>query len=198
MMDQKKKFWSTEMMVAVASILVGFCALAITAVQTYIMREQQYASVWPSVSYGTGNTNQNDADSTASFDFTISNRGIGPAIIQDIKIVYRDTLYEDWQRQEFFQTMAGTKAYVGVGYTSISKNRVIQAGETIIWWQFKPSRNGYKILKAMYDRNQKGFDIIVFYSDIYGHSWVTRQYDQTEECDNCQQQVLKGYKKYAP
>ncbi len=81
------------MMVAVASIFVGFCALAITAVQTYIMREQQYASVWPSVSYGTGNSNSRASDSTAHFEFFITNRGVGPAIIEDFKIMYKGRLY---------------------------------------------------------------------------------------------------------
>lgn len=185
-----------EMMVAVASIFVGFCALAITAVQTYIMREQQYASVWPSVSFATSNGNINDRDSTASFDMGIWNKGIGPAIIKDIKLVYRGIMYEDTQRQMLFQTMAGTRQYIPFGYASIGRNRVVQAGESILWCQFLPSRNSYKVAKAMEIRGSEGFKVIIFYSDIYGHTWVVRGYDATEECDDCAEEILKEYKPY--
>ncbi len=198
MTDQKKKFWSMEMMVAVASIFVGFCALAITAVQTYIMREQQYASVWPSVSFGIGNSNINDRDSTANFEMLIWNKGIGPAIIKDIKIIYQGIVYEDWQRQQVFQAMTGTNEHVPYGFASIGKNRVMQAGENIQWCQFGPSLKSYKVIKAMETSPQEDFDIIIFYSDIYGHTWVVRRHDRTEECNDCAQKVLKGYKKYAP
>lgn len=186
------------MMVAAASIFVGFCALAITAVQTYIMREQQHASVWPSVSFGTGNSNVNDRDSTANFEVLIWNKGIGPAIIKDLKIIYRGIMYEDWQRQDVFQAMTGTREHVPFGFASVGKNRVMQAGEVIQWCQFSSSPKSYKVIKAMENGAREDFDLIIFYSDIYGHTWVTRRYDRTEECDDCMQEVLKGYKKYSP
>ena len=198
MTDQKKKFWSMEMMVAMASIFVGFCALAITAVQTYIMREQQYASVWPSVTFGTGNGNINDRDSTASFEMTIWNKGIGPAIIKDLKIICRGVMYDDSQRQLLFQAMAGTREQVPFGYASIGKNRVVQAGENIPWCQFSSSHKSYKVAKAMENGASGGFKVIIFYSDIYGNTWVVRGYDQTEECNGCEEEVLKGYTKYTP
>ncbi len=186
------------MMVAVASIFVGFCALAVTAVQTYIMREQQYASVWPSIFVGTSNGNINSQDSTARFHIGIWNKGIGPAIIKDIKITYKGIMYEDWQRQQVFQAMAGTREFIPFGYASISPNRVVQAGETIEWCQFNLSRKSYKVIKAMEKGKAADFDIIIFYSDIYGRTWTVRWNGATRECDDCAAEILKGYKQYSP
>jgi hypothetical protein len=85
---------------------------------------------------------------------------------------------------------------VPFAYASINKNRVVQAGENVLWCQFSPVKESYKLLQEInrgYARQE--FDVFIFYKDIYGNAWVTRKSStETEPCDpHCREALLTQY-----
>ena len=98
-----------EMIVAVAAVVVGVCALGVSLFQASIMREQQaemrtqrLAEVWPHVEFGTSYNGE-------SYRLLAMNSGIGPARIESVRILLDERPFTDWS--ELLGAIAGREAY---------------------------------------------------------------------------------------
>src|SRR5215510_16049588 len=74
--------WNTDRVVALSAMAVGLCTLFITLYQTYMTRQAQSASVLPYLVFA---VNSNDAGAY----ITLRNDGVGPAMVEDLRIRYR-------------------------------------------------------------------------------------------------------------
>ena len=82
-------FWRRlrgEVALSLAATLLSLCAVANTAWQTAIMREQLRASVWPRLQIVLRLVGENESQ---YFRIHLDNVGVGPAIITDVRISYR-------------------------------------------------------------------------------------------------------------
>jgi hypothetical protein len=61
---------------AVIATFVGVCALCVSGYTAHVQREQVRAAVWPILEYETSNS--------PDIHFTVSNKGVGPAIIKNV------------------------------------------------------------------------------------------------------------------
>ncbi len=182
----KGKFWNIEIIVGIMATIVSVCALVVSVTQTRIMREQQYAQVWPNLTCGIWSANTFE-DSTANFEFHLNNKGIGPAIIKDIKIKYKNDIFEDNERQKFFQKLiSDTLNLVQYGFGSVPKNKVMLAGEDHTMWAFGRNKTSKKVLEALWSGgNNQDLDIVICYQNIYGQKWIVHNGTETEECKDC-------------
>jgi hypothetical protein len=185
MEEKKPKFWNIEIMVGIMATIVSLCALIVSVTQTRIMREQQYAQVWPNLTYGVWKTNT-FPDSTAEFEFHLNNKGVGPAIIKDVKMVYKGEIFEDQDRYRLFQKMIKDTSQILFGFGSVEKNKVMLAGEDHTMWGFGRSKNTHKIINEIWTSRHEGYlDIVICYQNIYGKTWILHNGNETEECKNC-------------
>jgi len=74
-----KKFWSSEKIMSLSAMIIGLGTLIVFIYQTDLIRKQQYMSVYPYLTFGYSQNNQ-------EFVFYIENKGIGPAIIESVNI----------------------------------------------------------------------------------------------------------------
>jgi hypothetical protein len=116
--------WNTDRIVSLMAMVVGVGSLAIILYQTKLMREQQRASVLPYLAIAVQSSDQ-------ATNLVVRNAGIGPAILDDIRVRYRGKDYEldpyDFfvqQRPEFFKT-------VGLSVDKLIPGRLVPAGEWI-------------------------------------------------------------------
>ena len=70
-----EKAFRIDIVIAVAALLISGVAAAASAYQTYVIRTQFSATVWPYLTYVTSSS------SDKFFELDISNPGIGPALI---------------------------------------------------------------------------------------------------------------------
>ena len=63
---------------AVVATLVGVCALFVSGYTAYVQRQQVRAAVWPILEFESSNT--------PDIHFTLSNKGVGPAIIRHVTV----------------------------------------------------------------------------------------------------------------
>jgi hypothetical protein len=104
---------------AVIATLVGVCALFVSGYTAYMQRQQVRAAVWPILEFD----NSNEPD----IHFTLSNKGVGPAIIRHVIVKVDEQPVLNWK--DVLDKLLGP----GVHYLSESdmSNHVLSAGESM-------------------------------------------------------------------
>ena len=84
---KKKIFWNYERIFSSVAILSSILTVGVFAYQTYLIREQNKMSVYPHlVAYYSFDPNK-------FFSFAVSNDGVGPALIEEVKFSVRGKTY---------------------------------------------------------------------------------------------------------
>ena len=87
----KKSFWNSDKLLSLFAFLVSVGTFSTFAYQTYLIQKQQYASTMP---YLMLFKNNDGSGEYTQHSITLANNGIGPAFIQDVKIYYQDSIYQ--------------------------------------------------------------------------------------------------------
>ena len=90
----------TEAFVSLAALITAVAAVVITMEQTKVMREEAELerrnariSVMPSVWVG---THIGDAEGDAYFKVVLSNKGLGPAVLENFAVTYKGEALQNW------------------------------------------------------------------------------------------------------
>lgn len=78
---------STDRIVSLSAMAVGVSSLFIILYQTHLMRQEQRASALPYLMFAI------DANE-AGIHLTLTNAGLGPALIEDVRVVHSDREFE--------------------------------------------------------------------------------------------------------
>ena len=89
--------------IAIGVTIISLCALIVSLMQTRIMQEErelmrEYSrtSVWPRMEWRTYKSHNYDDKKLNEYVISLSNNGIGPAIITDVKISYNGKIANNW------------------------------------------------------------------------------------------------------
>ncbi|MFK7808434.1 MAG: hypothetical protein AB8F74_11585 [Saprospiraceae bacterium] len=185
----KEKFWDASMVVSVLAVLISSMSAFISLKESNIMMqqqqvlaEQQEASVWPYIStfYSHRYT-----DSTAYFEFSVTNKGVGPAIIDSVQYIYKDSIIESWTLSKVLQ-----KEFPKIKISQIQNasldGSVLAPGESfkIITEQFSTSKNGFHQVQKILNLLDQDYKIKFCYCSVYGKCWQVDG-DQTERSTDC-------------
>lgn len=111
---------NTDRIVSLSAMLVGIGSLFTIVYQTALTRQAQHAAVMP---YLMIDLNSNDQGGF----IVLSNTGIGPALIEDIRVRYQGREIEG-DPYEFYTGLRGDS---GLDVNKITPGRLIPAGTTI-------------------------------------------------------------------
>jgi len=135
--------------------------------QFELQRLEQHKSVLPYLTL----YNTNDGK---SYSYTLSNKGIGPALINEINITYKDSTYKNHDLRAFFNRVIVKedslfKDYKDIGHSSVSKGMLIPANavKNMVMHQSN-NKEKIKSLRNWFNRKVK---IEVIFSSIYGEQW---------------------------
>ena len=81
------------MLISFFSVLIGYKETSILEKQQNLLYQQQGASVWPFLE---NNTVFEIGDSTAIFEYNVTNKGVGPAIIDSVNYTYKNVEITSW------------------------------------------------------------------------------------------------------
>jgi len=163
---------NTDRIIGLSAMLISLLTLVIFVYQTNIIRIQSRLSVTPRIAF---NTSLDTPDSISVFSYYIVNKGLGPAIIESIEIVYDEDRYK-LDFQDFVK-----KVYPNFNdYGNIIQNMSLESGvtlsekETLKFFTFKfkvsKTESFFKYLNVK-DDGELPFDIEIIYSSIYGEQW---------------------------
>lgn len=168
-----KKFkLNTDKIIGLSAMLISLLTLIIFIYQTNIIREQSRLSVTPRIAF---NTSLDTPDSISIFSYFIVNKGLGPAIIESIEIVYNEKRYK-LDFQDFVKNVFPKFN----DYGNVIQNMSLESGVTLsekeslkfFTFKFKAEKTEafFKYLKVK-QNGKLPFDIEVIYSSIYGEKW---------------------------
>jgi len=173
----KNKFWTPDRIVTLTAIFISLFTLLVFAKQTSIIEKQSRLSVMPYLNMETGYNPNEDF-----ITLTLNNYGVGPAIIEEMKIFYEGKTYE-MDFANFLQTDVFQSDSVAVlASASIDKGLAIPAGAERMAVKFGGSGDRYikteKFIRKL-ERNEFEYEII--YSSIYDDKWRIRKSDDIPE-----------------
>lgn len=180
----KKRFWSSEKLLSLSALLVSLLTLVVFIYQTNLIRKQQYMSVYPFLSLG------NQYGGTLKYRYVLKNEGIGPALIEEVKITSPDgKIFRDLVDYVDDQTInADSIWYV---HSNLTSGRLVPAGAEVALIQLVdkdllvemgiddiedlPPVNEWEESKALYDiLNADDLHIEITYSSVYDESWTVK------------------------
>lgn len=159
------KKWSSDRIVSMTAIIVSLGTLFTIVYQTQLIRKQQYASVLPYLEQWT-------SDQRDSYSFLLLNKGLGPAFIKEVKVLYGDSTYEGGPAKFVYDIIKPIDSVKNYFYGNIKKGMLIPAGER---FEMVASENDLKnagILRSWFSQRDS-VTLEIIYESVYGERWVT-------------------------
>lgn len=184
-MDEKR--FRFDLYVALLALVISGVAAGASAYQTYVIRQQFSATVWPYVTFTTSSSRNN------YFELDVSNAGIGPALVRDATIM-RDGKAIDVASHPtanpalFFavepervaanrdESKPGVHGNSNLTVTSLVRGDVLPAGATL-----KLLRADGRFLANRIIADVRHVDLQVCYCSLLGNCWTKRLWDPSAE-----------------
>jgi hypothetical protein len=161
---------ATTILVIIASLgslFIIYRQTNLMSKQFELQRLEQHKSVLPYLTmYNTSTSTQ--------YSYTLSNKGIGPALVNEINIKYKDSIYKDHDLREFFNAVIVKEDslfqnYSDIGHSSLSKGMLLPANTTSnLVMHHKKNMDKIRSLRKWFNHK---IEIEIIYSSIYGEQW---------------------------
>jgi len=189
---EKKSFLEVikepQNIIAIGVTIISMCALVVSIKQTQIMSEQRSlmykqakAEVWPRLRMSYRKSEVENSDKLNEFYINLSNAGVGPAIISDVRVSYKGIPKKDWW--EIFEAMGLPKemdTYISNGNIN---NSISKIGESVTMLNL----NNNLPLANFFWKNRDDLKFEIWYNSIYGDKWKLTYIlgdDKTDEADS--------------
>ena len=152
---------------AVIATLVGFCALCVSGYTAYMQRQQVRGAVWPILQFDSRN---------GPIQFTLANKGVGPAIIKHVIVKVDDQPVKHWA--EVLEKILEPGYHPGE--ESDMSNRVFAAGEsTNVFTPHDDAQNPIPFDKsnplwAKLNTGRSRVTVEICYCSTLGECWTLR------------------------
>ena len=165
MADSKVK-WDLNTAVSFAALSISLITLFIFIYQTNIISKQGHLSVMPYLNL------EANLDDQFNYEFELYNYGVGPAIIEEIFVIYQGQKYE-MDLASFAQEIFPQKDSIELtSYSSIDKGTAIAPGDYRTMFAVGGSENKLnRAIKVLEEINEEGFDFEIRYKSIYDDKW---------------------------
>lgn len=163
-----KRAVSSEMMIAVFAIIISISTLIVYVYQSNLMKQQQKMSVWPHLTFG-------PSWGADYLNVVLINRGIGPAIVEDVDIKFDGQPLEGVHQ---IIDMIPDSLKSTFNYSSISPGMVVMSGENIEMLRIREPDTVSYLMNAIFSNR---ISIEICYKSVYGDMWVTNGYQVTEK-----------------
>lgn len=185
-----KKFWNADKIVSLSAFVVSIATLLalmyqirlsgeqneLAQEQQELVRKQQYASVLPYLELVVG-TNVGDR----LFELVLYNNGVGPAFIEEIRIVHDDQEYSG-DLLDFYRTVVlqVEDTVIDLGTWGIYKGNLIPAGRVtalLTAYSFNSSLEERDRLIKWFARPTTQPELArveIIYSSVYGERWIIK------------------------
>jgi len=164
----KIKFWTSDKLVALTALFISLLTLFIFIWQTNIISKQSHLSVMPYLILDSSDSGDNQ-----SISITLSNHGVGPAIIVMKQFTYNDRTY-NVEFDEFLKLNFPEMDSINIlNYSSIEPGRAIPAGgKRNILTCGGDTKSYLTFTQIMNELLENGFEYQIEYKSIYDDNWI--------------------------
>ncbi len=158
------KLTSIQTILSVAAVFTGVIALYAALTESYAVRKQTAASVWPYVQTVVRDTNNSES---AYIMISLDNVGVGPARMHGARVRYKGEYIQDWD--SFIHRLDG-EAELGVTYgKSDVQDRVLAPQESLTIFQTENAELARRLQDAI---NQGDLGLSYCYCSIFDDCWL--------------------------
>lgn len=184
----------TEGLVSLAALVTAVAAVVITMEQTKVMREEAELerrnariSVMPSVWVA---THIGDTSDNAYFKVVLTNKGLGPAVLEGFEVTYRGEAVSNWDdlARKMEAAIGSDKSYegntLGSWRSPVSPGLMLEPGgvaEPLRVFQ-DTDVDGLRLLM----RGTPDLGISLCYCSLYGDCFRTELFQRPQETDACE------------
>ncbi|MDY8135021.1 hypothetical protein [Aquimarina sp. 2201CG5-10] len=191
-----KKSIDPNLLIAVGVLIASFSALfvymrqaSIMSEQTEILLKQTKANSWPHLDLSFSYNNPKEIE-YKRFSLSVVNKGIGPAIIQNVTISYNDMNIKNWNELYTELKIPDSVLQSGHAYSSVS-NKVVSPNESIQFVDWSGNKELMRILR----KNAGKIKVSICYKSVFDEFWkvertgfdgVTKEivYSRPETCSS--------------
>jgi hypothetical protein len=175
--------WSR--VIGICALFTSVCALMVSVWQARQSIRHQKISVLPYLQCYTSNLH--------GLSYFISNEGLGPAIIQKVRVVHEGKAYRDVFQPMFAYLDSlprNPKDSMTYWMSNLNPGMLLKSGETRELFHFE-ARNNQPLKEAIMNRFQDQLFIQINYSDLYGACWqFDNQGSPLKRVDDCPEKIL--------
>lgn len=161
--------YDVSLLTSISAVFLSLAALIVSIYQTKIAREQQQMSVWPHLQADYIKTND-------EFSCVLRNKGVGPAIIRSVRILYRGRRFDSYYQLAIRQLEEDTlhmarrdTVPMGFSFGSLGVGDVLKSdGEVTVGHVFGNSRMAGALVSVVRDTT---YGLTIVYSDVYNNCW---------------------------
>jgi len=181
-MDEKR--FRFDLVIALGALLISSIAAGASAYQTYVIRKQFSATVWPYLTFITSSSTDR------YFELDVSNPGIGPALIlgatvtRDGKRIERpvgptslpaiaSALEEEMRAAKAAEAKAGLSKAANITASTILPGDVIPAGQKLELLRVEGKLVTSRVLAQIHR-----VDLTLCYCSLLGDCWTKRLQDK--------------------
>ena len=165
-------FQDPQNIIALGVTFVSICALVVSIMQTSIMQEERLlmreyarASVWPRLEMGHVKSHSRKDGSVTQFELYLTNSGIGPAIVTDVRVHYKEQPVKNWwELFESFDLADSIRTYC---YNASFNQSIIKIDEE----RMVLSLTDNLPLAQVFYENYELIIFEIYYESIYGEKW---------------------------
>jgi len=183
-----------EVFVSMAALITAVAAVVITMEQTKVMREEAALerrnariSVMPSVWVA---THIGDTEEGAYFKIVLSNKGLGPAVVERFDVFYKDEAFGNWDdlARKMAADIGSEKSFegatVGSWRSPVSPGLMLEAGGTA-----EPLRifddTDVDALK-LFARGLPSTRLVLCYCSLYGDCFQSELFERPQQVEACE------------
>ncbi|MBT8210860.1 MAG: hypothetical protein KJP14_10065 [Eudoraea sp.] len=144
-MAKLKINWNSERILSLSAMSISFITLVIFIYQTNLMSKQNYLSILPYLQLSTSNDSENN-----SFTLGIQNYGVGPAIIESVKLQFRGEEYDLRDYDHYLFNFLNAQDLALDSLTHVD-NSTLNPGMAI------PPNSNYQIFEVTTEQDYKSF-----------------------------------------
>lgn len=159
--------WITgpEMLVGISAILLSVCGLVVSIYETSLIREDQYASVWPYMEVGPSFRGE-------GLRIMIQNTGVGPAKIRSAAVIDDGEVKKNWG--ELIQDVVGEGKDVPFSQSLINRRVIPKASEQEVVFSLDKGSGDIdeQMIFKLEKRIMEGrLDVVLCYCSVYDECW---------------------------
>ena len=165
------------------SVILGYKETSILEEQQNLLFEQQGASAWPFLD---NSTNFELNDNTAIFKYDVTNKGVGPAIVNDVTYTYKSMEIKNWGL-----ALELEKAYPNLSIVQLQNanlnRRVLAPGDyfNVVTIRITATENFKGNLIDILVRISEEYKLTYCYCSVYGECWQVNGLNNLTKSSDC-------------
>ena len=153
-------------LIGYSPVFISILTLTVFIYQTNLIQKQQHMTFYPHLKMS------NKGSGSTPYKFSLTNQGVGPAIIQSIDVKHKNESFNDILG--YLKTQFAVEDSISILYDDVYIGQLIPAGEEVmiagVKFDYTYNKLGHEKLRSAL--NTEDLIIEIVYKSIYDEKWI--------------------------